>query len=34
MDKAPETARTARRTAELILDHAGIRQVEAEAKAL
>jgi AcrR family transcriptional regulator len=34
MDKAPEAARTARRTAELILDNAGIRHVEADAKAL
>jgi AcrR family transcriptional regulator len=31
MDKAPEAARTARRTAELILDHASIRHVEADA---
>ncbi|MDQ1716629.1 MAG: hypothetical protein QOE89_582 [Pseudonocardiales bacterium] len=34
MDKAPEAARTARRTAELVLDNAGIRHVEADAKAL
>jgi AcrR family transcriptional regulator len=34
MDKAPEAARTARRTAELILDNASIRHVEADAKAL
>jgi AcrR family transcriptional regulator len=34
MDKAPEAAHTARRTAELILDNAGIRQVEPDAKAL
>jgi AcrR family transcriptional regulator len=33
MDKAPEAARTARRTAELILDNAGIRHVEADPKA-
>ena len=31
MDKAPEAARTARRAAELILDHASIRHVEADA---
>jgi AcrR family transcriptional regulator len=34
MDKAPEAARTARRIAELILDNASIRHVEADAKAL
>jgi AcrR family transcriptional regulator len=34
MDKAPEAARTARRTAELILDNASTRHVEADAKAL
>jgi AcrR family transcriptional regulator len=34
MDKAPKAARTARRTAELILDNASIRHVEADAKAL
>jgi AcrR family transcriptional regulator len=34
MDKAPEVARAARRTAELVLDNAGIRHVEAGAKAL
>jgi AcrR family transcriptional regulator len=34
MDKAPDAARTARRTAELVLDNAGIRHVEADAKAL
>jgi AcrR family transcriptional regulator len=34
MDKAPEAAHTARRTAELILDNASIRHVEADAKAL
>jgi AcrR family transcriptional regulator len=34
MDRAPEAARTARRTAELILDNADIRHIEADAKAL
>jgi AcrR family transcriptional regulator len=34
MDKTPEAARTARRTAELVLDNAGIRHVEADVKAL
>jgi AcrR family transcriptional regulator len=34
MDKAPAAARTARRTAELILDNAGIRDVQTDAKAL
>jgi hypothetical protein len=34
MDKAPAAARTARRTAELVLDNAGIRHVEAGANAL
>jgi AcrR family transcriptional regulator len=34
MDKAPEAASTARRIAELILDNASIRHVEADAKAL
>jgi AcrR family transcriptional regulator len=34
MDKAPEAARIARRIAELILDNASIRHVEADAKAL
>jgi AcrR family transcriptional regulator len=34
MDRAPEAARTARRTAELILDNADLRHIEADAKAL
>jgi AcrR family transcriptional regulator len=34
MDKTPSAARTARRTAELVLDNAGIRHVETDAKAL
>jgi AcrR family transcriptional regulator len=34
MDKTPEAARTARRTAELVLDNAGIRHVETDVKAL
>jgi AcrR family transcriptional regulator len=34
MDRAPEAARTARRTAELILDNADLRHIEAEAQAL
>jgi AcrR family transcriptional regulator len=34
MDKKPSAARTARRTAELILDNAGIRHVETDAEAL
>jgi AcrR family transcriptional regulator len=33
IDKAPEAARTARRTAELLLNNAGTRQVEADTKA-
>ncbi|MDT4984948.1 MAG: hypothetical protein QOF95_2438, partial [Pseudonocardiales bacterium] len=34
MDRAPEAARTARRTAELILDNADLRHNEADAKAM
>jgi AcrR family transcriptional regulator len=34
MDRAPEAARTARRTAELILDNADLRHIEADPKAL
>jgi AcrR family transcriptional regulator len=34
MDRAPEAARTARRTAELILDNADLRHIEADAKAM
>jgi AcrR family transcriptional regulator len=34
MDKTPSAARTARRTAELVLDNAGIRHVETDADAL
>jgi AcrR family transcriptional regulator len=34
MDKTPEAARTARRTAELILDNAGVLHVEVDANAL